>query len=65
MRIQAKIDQTEDIQVSMTITMNLEDWIMIAESLPTKYPSWQLAHKIKDVAYEIKKVRVESISDKD
>lgn len=65
MRVQAKIDQTEDIQVSMTITMNLEDWIMIAESLPTNYPGWQLAQKIKDVAYEIKKVRVESISDKD
>lgn len=58
MQVKAVINKPEDLEVTLTITCQLSEWIELAEQLSNAYPSWQLTSAINDVVYKAKDVFV-------
>lgn len=61
MRIQWQFNNTDKVELTLSITMTLSDWKIVAENLPEKYPWWTLSTKIKDAIYKMQKVEIENI----
>lgn len=43
------IENPDDVQCEMRITMSLKEWRQIRASLGTKYPDWKLADMIGEL----------------
>lgn len=49
-----KIQCPEDVEVSMTLTMPLREWIELHGQLPSKYPAWRLTAAINQLVSQAK-----------
>lgn len=56
--IKARINEPEDVEATLTISMTLKEWIELAEQLSDAHPSWKLTSAINDVVYKVKGVFV-------
>ena len=48
-RLEFESTRPEDIEMQLTITMNISEWIELAEQVDDKYPAWELAKAIKQM----------------
>lgn len=49
-----KIQRPEDVEVSMTLTMPLREWIELQTQLPSKYPAWRFSAAINALVSQAK-----------
>ena len=53
MKIQARAIHTDEINVTMNITMSLADWKDLQKDLPERYPHWKLSAAITSAIYKL------------
>ena len=46
MKTQFRIENPDDIQMTLTVTMPLDAWKRLRSELPPTYPSWKLSSAI-------------------
>ena len=53
MKIDAVVTNPGEIEVAMTITMDLNRWKQLREQLATEYPAWDLSSKIREMVERV------------
>lgn len=61
MKIQGKINDTDEVEVTLAITMTLKEWKALDEAIPAKYPFWKISSAITDAYFKIHKTINEEI----
>ncbi len=56
MRTKFYLDNPDDMQATMEITMSVKEWKELKEELSDKYPSWQLSSSIMSLICQAEKV---------
>lgn len=49
MKTQFRIENPDELQMTLTVTMSLRDWKIQRDQLQTSYPSWKLSGAITDM----------------
>ena len=49
MKTQFRIENPDDVQMTLTVTMPARDWKVLREQLQTTYPSWKLSSAIANM----------------
>lgn len=49
MKTQFRIENPDDVQMTLTVTMPARDWKVLREQLATTYPSWKLSSAITNM----------------
>lgn len=47
MKIKTSIQQPEEVEIKMSITMPMREWERLLEQLSSDYPSWKLGNAIR------------------
>ncbi len=53
MKIQGEIENINDIEVTLSITMNMGEWKDLEKDLPERYPHWKLGSAITDAFLQL------------
>jgi hypothetical protein len=53
MRITGKVQNTEDIDLTLSITMTIKEWKDLQKDLPERYPHWKLGGAITDAILKV------------
>ena len=48
MKITGKLQNQEDMELTLSITMTIKEWKELQKDLPTKYPHWKIGSAITD-----------------
>lgn len=49
MKVLGKLDNVDSMEATLTITMTLQEWREVAETLPRKWPHWKLGGAITEL----------------
>ena len=49
MKTQFRIENPDDVQMTLTVTMPARDWKVLRDQLQTTYPSWKLSDAISNM----------------
>lgn len=61
MRINGQIQNTDDVEVTLSITMTMKQWKDLQKDLPERYPHWKLGSAITDAYLKLNKTVNEDI----
>lgn len=53
MKIFGKLQNQEEIELTLSITMTIKDWRDLQKDLPTRYPHWKLGSAITDALLKV------------
>ena len=56
---QIALENTDEIEATLSITMSIGDWKRLRADLPTKFPAWKLSETIGDLITKVT-ARIES-----
>lgn len=48
-KVTAEFISTDNVEVTMTITMPMRDWKALRDDLPTRWPAWKIGSAISQV----------------
>lgn len=48
MKITGQLNNQEDMELTLNITMTMKEWRELKQSLPEKYPHWKLGSAITE-----------------
>ena len=65
MNFEFKLKNVEEIQATMTITMNVAQWILLKEQLSRKFPAWEFASAISRLISRAKESYSERVDNDD
>lgn len=63
MKATFKIERPKDVEVTMSITLRLKDWMELRDQLQNVYPSWSLSSTIDTLVIKATKEFVEYMPD--
>lgn len=52
MKASFRLQNTDNVDATLSITMSLGRWKKFLEQLPGDYPAWDVSRKIKEMIYE-------------
>lgn len=55
MKTQMTVTNPNDVEIELSVTMNLGKWKQLKKQLTDNYPSWDLSAKITDMIYQAEK----------
>jgi hypothetical protein len=56
MRTSIKVENPDDVLMSMTITMTVKQWTELQQQLQNTWPSWVLSSRITTLIHQARKV---------
>jgi len=63
MNIKGYINNQEDIEITLSITMKLQEWKSLQKDLPEHYPNWKLGSAITSAVLKLGEVVSEEIKE--
>lgn len=56
MRARMKLENPNEIEVTLTVTMTAKKWCELRDQLETKWPSWELSSAITNLLGNVRKI---------
>ena len=56
MKARFMIENPDDIEATIKLTMTIKKWVELRDQLVNNYPSWELSSKISEVVSTARKV---------